>query len=93
MPKVYPVTVDYGIILDGEVGSSSMMGGRPAAQARCVRQRRHPPCLAQGAAVRKSLLNSVNAVISDPEVKSTALTCVGRVFIAGDDIMEFGKPA
>lgn len=52
----------------------------------------YPPVNALSAAVRRGLVDSVNAAISDPEVKAIVLTCAGRTFIAGDDITEFGKP-
>ena len=52
----------------------------------------NPPVNALSAAVRRGILEQVNAAIADPSVQAIVLTCAGRTFIAGADITEFGKP-
>jgi len=52
----------------------------------------HPPVNALSQAVRASLLSALEAGLADPEAKVLALYGVGRTFIAGADIKEFGKP-
>jgi len=51
-----------------------------------------PPVNALSAAVRRGILDNVNAAVADPAVAAIVLTCAGRTFIAGADITEFGKP-
>ncbi|MET3338098.1 MULTISPECIES: 3-hydroxyacyl-CoA dehydrogenase NAD-binding domain-containing protein [Bradyrhizobium] len=51
-----------------------------------------PPVNALSAAVRGGILECIKAAIADPAIKGIVLTCVGRTFIAGADITEFGKP-
>ncbi len=51
-----------------------------------------PPVNALSAAVRRGILEQVQAAAADPQVKAIVLTCAGRTFIAGADITEFGKP-
>jgi 3-hydroxyacyl-CoA dehydrogenase len=51
-----------------------------------------PPVNALSAAVRRGILENVNAAVADPEVQAIVLVCAGRTFIAGADITEFGKP-
>ncbi|KIZ39417.1 MULTISPECIES: 3-hydroxyacyl-CoA dehydrogenase NAD-binding domain-containing protein [Rhodopseudomonas] len=51
-----------------------------------------PPVNALSAAVRRGILDNVNAAVADPAVQAIVLTCAGRTFIAGADITEFGKP-
>ena len=51
-----------------------------------------PPVNALSAAVRKGIVDGVNAAVADPAVKAIVITCAGRTFIAGADITEFGKP-
>ncbi len=52
----------------------------------------NPPVNALSQAVRQGLLDAVEALDADPSVKAVVLTCVGRTFIAGADVGEFGKP-
>ncbi len=52
-----------------------------------------PPVNALSAAVRRGILENVNAAVADPAVQAIVLVCAGRTFIAGADITEFGKPA
>src|SRR6202012_401688 len=51
-----------------------------------------PPVNALSAAVRGGIADCVKRAIADPEVKGIVLIGVGRPFIAGADIPEFGKP-
>ncbi|MGO3934066.1 3-hydroxyacyl-CoA dehydrogenase NAD-binding domain-containing protein [Rhodopseudomonas pseudopalustris] len=52
----------------------------------------NPPVNALSAAVRRGILEQVNAAVADPKVQAIVLTCAGRTFIAGADITEFNKP-
>ncbi|MCK7474738.1 MAG: enoyl-CoA hydratase/isomerase family protein [Rhodopseudomonas palustris] len=52
----------------------------------------NPPVNALSAAVRRGILEQVNAAVADSKVQAIVLTCAGRTFIAGADITEFGKP-
>ncbi|PYF03080.1 short chain enoyl-CoA hydratase /3-hydroxyacyl-CoA dehydrogenase [Rhodopseudomonas faecalis] len=52
----------------------------------------NPPVNALSAAVRRGILERVNAAVADSKVQAIVLTCAGRTFIAGADITEFGKP-
>jgi len=52
----------------------------------------NPPVNALSAAVRRGILEKIQAADADPQVQAIVLTCAGRTFIAGADITEFGKP-
>lgn len=51
-----------------------------------------PPVNALSQAVRSGLLDCVGQAVSEPDTAAIVLICVGRTFIAGADISEFGKP-
>jgi 3-hydroxyacyl-CoA dehydrogenase len=53
----------------------------------------NPPVNALGHAVRAGLLEAFMAAEQDDQVELIMLYCVGRTFIAGADIREFGQPA
>jgi 3-hydroxyacyl-CoA dehydrogenase len=52
----------------------------------------HPPVNALSAAVRRGLLDALQAAAVDPAVAAVLIVGAGRNFIAGADIREFGKP-
>ncbi|MFP3601676.1 3-hydroxyacyl-CoA dehydrogenase NAD-binding domain-containing protein [Paraburkholderia sp. SIMBA_053] len=52
----------------------------------------HAPVNALSADVRRGLLAAIEAADSDPSVQAVLIVGVGRNFIAGADIREFGKP-
>ncbi|WP_372893275.1 3-hydroxyacyl-CoA dehydrogenase NAD-binding domain-containing protein [Rhodosalinus sp.] len=52
----------------------------------------NPPVNAAGLAVRAGLVDAIDALEADMEVKAIGLYAAGRTFIAGADIREFGKP-
>ncbi len=52
----------------------------------------NPPVNALGAAVRAALAEGIAATAADPAVKAIVLAAEGKVFVAGADISEFGKP-
>ncbi|MFH3479364.1 3-hydroxyacyl-CoA dehydrogenase NAD-binding domain-containing protein [Xanthobacter variabilis] len=52
----------------------------------------NPPVNALGAAVRAALAAGVAQAVADPAVKAIVLAAQGKVFVAGADISEFGKP-
>jgi len=52
----------------------------------------NPPVNALSAAVRQGLLDAVNAAQADDTVHAVLITGVGKAFIAGADIREFGLP-
>ncbi|MFG1418256.1 3-hydroxyacyl-CoA dehydrogenase NAD-binding domain-containing protein [Xanthobacter sp. V0B-10] len=52
----------------------------------------NPPVNALGAAVRAALAEGIAAAAADPAVKAIVLAAEGKVFVAGADISEFGKP-
>ncbi|QEH80099.1 3-hydroxyacyl-CoA dehydrogenase [Sphingomonas sp. C8-2] len=52
----------------------------------------NPPVNALGHAIRKSLLEALEAGARQPEVEAIVIACAGRTFFAGADISEFGKP-
>lgn len=52
----------------------------------------NPPVNALGAAVRGGLAETVAAAVADSSVKAIVLAAEGKVFVAGADISEFGKP-
>ena len=51
-----------------------------------------PPVNALSQAVRSGLLECVETAAADSDTQAIVLICVGRTFIAGADISEFGKP-
>ncbi|MFG1478044.1 3-hydroxyacyl-CoA dehydrogenase NAD-binding domain-containing protein [Xanthobacter sp. V4C-4] len=53
----------------------------------------NPPVNALGAAVRAGLAAALAAAGADPAVRALVLAASGRVFVAGADISEFGKPS
>ncbi|WP_454915669.1 3-hydroxyacyl-CoA dehydrogenase NAD-binding domain-containing protein [Xanthobacter sediminis] len=52
----------------------------------------NPPVNALGAVVRAALMAGIAAARADPQVKAIVLAAEGKVFVAGADISEFGKP-
>jgi 3-hydroxyacyl-CoA dehydrogenase len=52
----------------------------------------NPPVNAISVGVRASLIDGVNKLAQDPEIKAGILACEGRTFMAGADITEFDKP-
>ncbi|MEM8880506.1 MAG: 3-hydroxyacyl-CoA dehydrogenase NAD-binding domain-containing protein [Pseudomonadota bacterium] len=52
----------------------------------------NPPVNAAGAALRAGLVAAIETLECDPDIRAIALYGVGRSFIAGADIKEFGKP-
>jgi len=52
----------------------------------------YPPVNALGQAVRLGLVEAVEALETDEFCKVIIIQCVGRTFIAGADIKEFGSP-
>jgi 3-hydroxyacyl-CoA dehydrogenase len=52
----------------------------------------NPPVNAASAAVRAGLVAATRTLDADPEVRAIALCGAGKVFVAGADIREFGKP-
>ncbi|HXP65124.1 MAG TPA: 3-hydroxyacyl-CoA dehydrogenase NAD-binding domain-containing protein [Steroidobacteraceae bacterium] len=52
----------------------------------------NPPVNAISVGVRSAIIDGVNKLAQDPEVKIGVLACEGRTFMAGADITEFGKP-
>lgn len=52
----------------------------------------NPPVNALSQAVRAGLKSAIDKAAADDSVKAIVLCCVGRTFIAGADIREFGKP-
>lgn len=52
----------------------------------------NPPVNALGAALRAGLAEAVSQAASDPAVAAVVIAAEGKVFIAGADISEFGKP-
>ncbi len=52
----------------------------------------NPPVNALGSAVRAGLAEAVASAAADTEVKAIVITGSGRLFSAGADIREFGKP-
>ncbi|MGC1301051.1 MAG: enoyl-CoA hydratase/isomerase family protein, partial [Caulobacteraceae bacterium] len=51
-----------------------------------------PPVNAMSTAVRRSIVEAVQAALADPAVKAIVLMGAGRGFSGGADITEFGKP-
>jgi 3-hydroxyacyl-CoA dehydrogenase len=52
----------------------------------------NPPVNAISVGVRAAIIDGVNKLAQDPEIKIGVLACEGRTFMAGADITEFGKP-
>lgn len=52
----------------------------------------NPPVNALSTAVRAGLMEAVETLDSDPEIKAIILHCEGRTFHAGADIREFNQP-
>ena len=52
----------------------------------------NPPVNATSASVRQGLAEAIRAMEADPAVSALVIRCVGKTFIAGADIKEFGKP-
>jgi len=52
----------------------------------------NPPVNALSQAVREGLMKYVEEADADENCKAIVISCVGRTFIAGADIREFGKP-
>ena len=52
----------------------------------------NPPVNAISVGVRAAIIDGVNKLAQDPEIKVAVLACEGRTFMAGADITEFGKP-
>jgi len=52
----------------------------------------NPPVNALSHSVRSGLLRCINEAVSDQNTQAIILICMGRTFIAGADISEFGKP-
>jgi len=53
----------------------------------------YPPVNALGYRVRRNLLDAIETLEDDNECKIIIIQCVGKTFIAGADIKEFGKAA
>lgn len=51
-----------------------------------------PPVNALGADVRLGLMQAIEHLNAEGQVKAIAIYCAGRTFVAGADISEFGKP-
>ena len=52
----------------------------------------NPPVNALSQSVRGGLTQSIGEVAADDDVKAIVIFCIGRTFIAGADIREFGRP-
>jgi 3-hydroxyacyl-CoA dehydrogenase len=52
----------------------------------------NPPVNALGIAVRVGLVEALNGVARDNEVRGIVIACTGRTFVSGADTREFGKP-
>src|SRR5665647_310191 len=52
----------------------------------------NPPVNALGVAVRRGIVAAIDAADADAAVHSVLIRGIGRNFIAGADIREFGKP-
>ncbi|SAL64018.1 3-hydroxyacyl-CoA dehydrogenase [Caballeronia cordobensis] len=53
----------------------------------------HAPVNAINAAVRRGLIDAIDAADANPSARAVLIVGAGRGFIAGADIREFGKPA
>lgn len=52
----------------------------------------HPPVNAFSHGVRAGLMAAFQSAIADDTIDAMVIACVGRTFIAGADIREFGRP-
>nr|WP_246449112.1 3-hydroxyacyl-CoA dehydrogenase NAD-binding domain-containing protein [Sphingomonas sabuli] len=52
----------------------------------------NPPVNALGHAVRKGLVEAIEAAEADEAVKAVVIACAGQTFFAGADVSEFGTP-
>tara|TARA_R110002012_G_scaffold98260_1_gene235873 strand:+ start:39066 stop:41150 length:2085 start_codon:yes stop_codon:yes gene_type:complete len=52
----------------------------------------NPPVNSLSQAVRQGLLETLKVALANPEIDGIVLQCLGKTFIAGADILEFGKP-
>lgn len=52
----------------------------------------NPPVNALGAAVRAGLVSGLTAALANADVRAIVIAAEGKVFVAGADISEFGKP-
>jgi len=52
----------------------------------------NPPVNAISVGVRAAIIDGVDRLAHDPQIKVGILACEGRTFMAGADITEFGKP-
>ncbi len=52
----------------------------------------NPPVNALGHAVRQGLVAALDRAQADPNCAAIVLMAVGRTFMAGADVREFGKP-
>jgi len=52
----------------------------------------NPPVNALAAPVRAGLLDAIGAAAANPQVRAVVVAAEGKVFVAGADISEFGKP-
>lgn len=52
----------------------------------------NPPVNAGSIEVRSGILRSIERVAADPALKAAILIGVGKTFIAGSDLREFGQP-
>jgi 3-hydroxyacyl-CoA dehydrogenase len=52
----------------------------------------NPPVNALSTAVRRGLVDAIEAAEADEAVKAVVIACEGQTFFAGADITEFGKP-
>jgi len=52
----------------------------------------NPPVNAISVGVRAAIIDGVERLAHDPDIKAGILACEGRTFMAGADITEFGKP-
>ena len=52
----------------------------------------NPPVNALSLPVREGLTRNLDEAAADDDVKAIVISCIGRTFIAGADIREFGRP-
>jgi 3-hydroxyacyl-CoA dehydrogenase len=52
----------------------------------------NPPVNAISVGVRSAIIDGIEKLNADPQLKAALLACEGRTFMAGADIAEFGKP-
>jgi len=65
---------------------------RISQQAIGIIQINYPPVNALSQKVRQGLVDAMDYFNQDDSVKAILIRCIGRTFIAGADIKEFGKP-